>query len=108
MSNQYVRGGGRGGVSTGVAVRNYTAQSDRNAGGAAGNAALRARRQRQALAYKLVYQHVQDDRIQEMLDEINDVDRMGALAWQLVERECGHKLRPTQGSRPCVWTRLST
>ena len=24
MSNQYVRGGGRGGVSTGVAVRNYT------------------------------------------------------------------------------------
>ena len=28
-----------------------------------------------------------------MLNEINDVDRMGALAWQLVERECGNGTR---------------
>ena len=58
-------------------------------GGNALAPAQRKRLRRQALAYKMAYAHVDDERIREMLDALNTPDRLGADAWQLILRECG-------------------
>ena len=49
--------------------------------GAALAKAQRLRKKRQAKAYRLVYKHVDDERIKELLDALPMDDRRGAEAW---------------------------
>ena len=50
--------------------------------------AVRKRRKRQAKAFSIIYQHISDERIKEMLHDLPQNDRRGADAWALVVREC--------------------
>ena len=52
--------------------------------------AVRRRKKRQARAYEVVYSHITDERIKEMLDALPADGRRGAAAWALVLRECDH------------------
>ena len=56
--------------------------------GAALARAQRMRKKRQAKAYKLVYKHVDDERIKELLDALPMDDRRGAEAWALLVSQC--------------------
>ena len=37
----------------------------------------------------MIYLHIEDERLKEMLDAIDDPDNAGYAAWQLVMQECG-------------------
>ena len=50
--------------------------------------AVRKRRKRQAKAFSIIYQHMDDERLKEMLHALPHNDRRGAEAWALVLREC--------------------
>ena len=50
--------------------------------------AVRREKRRQAKAFVLIYKHIDDERIREMLDAIPASNRRGTQAWALVEREC--------------------
>ena len=58
-------------------------------GGNAREPAERKRVRRQAAAFSMVYLHIEDERLKEMLDAIDDPDNAGYAAWQLVMQECG-------------------
>ena len=58
------------------------------AAGAALAKAQRMHKKRQAKAYKLVYRHVDDERIKELLDSLPMDDRRGAEAWALLISQC--------------------
>ena len=46
------------------------------------------RKKRQAKACRLVYKHVDDERIKELLDALPMDDRRGAEAWALLRSQC--------------------
>ena len=50
--------------------------------------AERKRKKRQAKAYKLIYKHIEDERIKELLDALPRDNRRGAEAWALVVSQC--------------------
>ena len=50
--------------------------------------AERKRKKRQARAYKLIYKHIEDERIKELLDALPRDNRRGAEAWALVVSQC--------------------
>ena len=50
--------------------------------------AVRRRKRRQKTAFKIVYKHIDNERIKEMLDALPDDDRRGAEAWKLVLNQC--------------------
>ena len=57
--------------------------------GAGGHpAAVRKRKKRQAKAFAIVYAHIDDERIKELLDALPDTGRRGAEAWQLILDNC--------------------
>ena len=63
-------------------------------GGNAREPAERKRVRRQAAAFSMVYLHVEDERLKEMLDAIDDPLDSGYRAWQLVMQECGDQSPP--------------
>ena len=50
--------------------------------------AVRRRRKRQAKGYQIVYVHIDNERIKEMLSALPLDDRRGTSAWSLVLRQC--------------------
>ena len=50
--------------------------------------AVRRRKRRQKTAFKIVYKHIDNERIKEMLDALPDTDYRGAEAWKLVLKQC--------------------
>ena len=54
----------------------------------AGHANAVRRRSGQKTAFKIVYKHIDNERIKEMLDALPDDDRRGAEAWKLVLNQC--------------------
>jgi hypothetical protein len=52
--------------------------------------AVRREKRRQAKAFALIYKHIDDERLKEMLDALAASNRRGTLAWALVERECAN------------------
>ena len=55
-------------------------------------AAVRNRIKRQAFAYKLVFRHINDPRLRELLNELGNPDSVGRDAWQLIETECQEQM----------------
>ena len=49
-------------------------------------------RKRQTNAYKLIFQHINDPKIRELLNAINNPDACGRLGWELIVRECEESL----------------
>jgi hypothetical protein len=52
--------------------------------------AQRREKKRHKKAFSLIYQHIDDDRLKEMLEALPNTNRRGTLAWQLIERECAN------------------
>jgi hypothetical protein len=52
--------------------------------------AQRREKKRHAKAFSLIYRHVDDERLREMLDALPPSNRRGTAAWQLIERECAN------------------
>ena len=50
--------------------------------------AVRRRKRRQKTAFKVIYRHIDNERIKEMLDALPDDDRRGAEAWKLILNQC--------------------
>ena len=50
--------------------------------------AVRRRRKRQAKTFQLIYQHIDDERLREMLTDLPHDDQRGVEAWRLIIREC--------------------
>ena len=79
----------------------WSACNDMDAGGSAPGAdpmpgpnqnghanAVRRRAKRQAKAFAIVYAHISDERLKEMLDALPENGRRGAAAWALILNEC--------------------
>jgi hypothetical protein len=52
--------------------------------------AVRREKRRQAKTFAMVYRHIDDERIKEMLDALPVSNRRGTQAWALVEGECAN------------------
>ena len=52
--------------------------------------ANRRRKKRQAKAFAVVYKHIDDERIREMLDGLPENGQRGTDAWSMIERECAN------------------
>ena len=50
--------------------------------------AVRRRRKRQAKAFAIIYKHMDDERLKEMMDALPDNDRRGAGEWLRITRLC--------------------
>ena len=53
---------------------------------------IRKRIKRQAFAYKLVFRHINDPRLRELLNEIGDREDLAQSAWALIKRECEEQM----------------
>jgi hypothetical protein len=50
--------------------------------------AVRRRKRRQNTAFKAIYNHIENERLREMLDALPSDDRRGAAAWALIKTQC--------------------